>query len=315
MRIFEHPSGALLMFLGLIVSNISFATNGYFPHGVGTSNKAMAGAGMALPEEAISIVNNPAVAAFLDDRMDVGVSLFMPNRNYATFFGGNDGQNDAFSIGLVDIDSDNDLFVVPEVARIKQIQNDTAFAWAFYMRNGMSTSYKGGSASFDPDGDGPLDVVNLPGTYGDGTAGLELSQAYVDITWAKMLGDKTSFGISAVLAAQSLQVKGVGGFSKYTETFAASQGTELPGKLTGNGSDVHYGAGLKVGLHRLLGEHFSFGIMYQSEINIGPSTDYADLLSGSGDIDIPAWFRMGISWQPAGPFSFSSTCNLSDIQP
>lgn len=305
MRIFEHPSGALLMLLGLIVSNISFATNGYFPHGVGTSNKAMAGAGMALPEEAISIVNNPAVAAFLDDRMDVGVSLFMPNRNYATFFGGNDGQNDAFSIGLVNIDSDNDLFVVPEVARIKQIQNDTAFAWAFYMRNGMSTSYKGGSASFDPDGDGPLDIVNLPGTYGDGTAGLELSQAYVDITWAKMLGDKTSFGISAVLAAQSLQVKGVGGFSKYTETFAASQGTELPGKLTGNGRDVNYGAGLKVGLHRLLGEHFSFGIMYQSKINIGPSTDYADLLSGSGDIDIPAWFRMGISWQPAGPFAFS----------
>jgi long-chain fatty acid transport protein len=297
--------GAFLLLLGLISNTICFASNGYFPHGTGTSNKAMAGAGMALPDAAISIVNNPAVAAFLDDRMDIGVSLFRPNRNYSVFDGENNGQNNAFSLGLADIDSDDDLFVIPEFARTRQIQNDAAFAWAFYMRGGMNTSYRGGSATFDPDGDGPLDVVTLPGTYGDGTAGFELSQAYVDITWAKMLGDKTSFGITAVLAAQSMKVKGLAGFSRYTETFAASDGAQLPAKLSGNGSDVNYGVGLKVGLHRLLGEYFSFGIMYQSEINIGASDDYADLLPGGGDINIPAWFRMGVSWQPTPSLAFS----------
>ena len=305
MQIFERLPGVFLVLAGLLLSNLSFATNGYFPHGVGTSNKAMAGAGMALPEQAISVVNNPAVAAFLDDRMDVGLSLFMPNRNYSTFYGGNNGQNNAFSLGLVDIDSDEDLFVIPEIARTRQLQNDTAFAWAFYMRRGISTSYTGGYAAFDPDGDGPLGVVALAGTYGDGTAGLELSQALIDITWAKKLGDKTSFGISAVLAAQGLEASGMGGFSKYTETFATSNGTELPDRLSGNGRDINYGVGLKVGLHRLLGEHFSFGIMYQSEINIGSSGDYADLLAGGGDLDIPAWFRMGVTWQPIERFSFS----------
>jgi long-chain fatty acid transport protein len=305
MQIFRYPSGILLMLACLLFSNISHATNGYFPHGTGTSNKAMAGAGMALPEEAISIVNNPAVAAFLDDRMDVGLSFFMPDRNYSTLFGGNNGRYNSFSIGSADIDSDDDLFVIPEVARTRQLQNNSAFAWAFYMRSGMSTSYKGGYATFDPDGDGPLDIMTLPGTYGDGTTGLELSQAYVDITWAKKLGEKTSFGISAVLAAQSLKARGVGGFSKYTETFAASDGAELPDKLSGNGRDVNYGLGLKVGLHRLFGEHFSFGVMYQSEINIGSSGDYADLLAGGGDIDIPAWFRMGLTWRPLDRFSFS----------
>jgi long-chain fatty acid transport protein len=305
MQIFMRPSSIFLALVGLLVSNISFATNGYFPHGVGTSNKAMAGAGMALPEEAISIVNNPAVAAFLDDRMDVGVSLFMPNRNYSTFYGYNNGHNNAFSIGQADIDSENDMFVIPEVARTRSLKNDTAFAWAFYMRSGMSTSYKGGYAAFDPDGDGPLDVVTLPGTYGDGTAGLELSQAFADITWARKLGENTSFGVSAVLAAQSLKARGIGGFAKYTETFAASSGAEFPDKLTGNGRDVNYGAGLKLGLHHLFGEHFSFGIMYQSEINISSSGDYADLLAGGGDLDIPAWFRMGVTWQPVDRFSFS----------
>ena len=190
MRIFGHPMGAFLLLLGLISNTICFASNGYFPHGTGTRNKAMAGAGMALPDAAISIVNNPAVAAFLDDRMDIGVSLFRPNRNYSVFDGENDRPNNAFSLGLADIDSDDDLFVIPEFARTRQIQNDAAFAWAFDMRSGMSTSYRGGSATFDPDGDGPLDVVTLPGTYGDGTAGFELSQAYVDITWAKMLATR-----------------------------------------------------------------------------------------------------------------------------
>jgi len=151
----KYPLGIVFVLACVLACNDSFATNGYFSHGIGTSNKAMAGAGMALPEEAISIVNNPAVAAFLDDRMDVGVSVFMPNRNYSTFFGGNNGHNNAFSFGHVDIDSDSDLFVIPEVARTRQLQNNSAFAWAFYMHSGMSTSYKGGYASFDPDGDGP----------------------------------------------------------------------------------------------------------------------------------------------------------------
>ena len=92
------------------------------------------------------------------------------------------------------------------------------------MRGGIGTSIPGGSATFDPDAGGPLGVSTFPGTYGDGTASLELSQALVDLTWAKKFGDKVSFGISAVLAAQSLEVKGLGGFARYTETFAASAG-------------------------------------------------------------------------------------------
>lgn len=306
MQQFLRLSSSSLFMLGcLILSQAAFATNGYFPHGIGAKNKSMAGAGMAMPEEAISIVNNPAVAAFLDDRMDIGISVFLPNRNYSTFYDGSNGANGAFSIGLVNIDSDNDLFVLPEVAGIRQLQNNSAFAWAFYTRGGMSTSLKGGYATFDPDGSGPLGIETLAGTYGDGNTGFELSQAFFDITWAKKFGEKTSFGISAVLAAQSLKVKGVGGFSKYTETFAASNGSQVPVNLSGNGRDINYGAGLKVGLHQILGEHFILGVMYQSEIDIGSSGEYADLLAGGGDLNIPAWFRMGLTWKPIERFSFS----------
>ena len=37
-----------------------FATNGYFAHGYGTKNKALAGAGVALPQDAMIAATNPA---------------------------------------------------------------------------------------------------------------------------------------------------------------------------------------------------------------------------------------------------------------
>lgn len=173
---------------------------------------------------AISIVNNPAVAVFLDDRTDVGLAIFQPRRNFTTFFEGSGGENNTFTFDVTSTDSDKDLYFTPEVARTSQLQNDLAFAWAFYMRTGIGTSFKGFSAAFDADGDGPLGPARLPGVYGDGDFAMELSQAYVDITWAKKWGEKTSFGISAVLAAQSVKVRGAGGLARYTETFAASDG-------------------------------------------------------------------------------------------
>jgi long-chain fatty acid transport protein len=269
MQPFRQPVSSFLIIIGLSLSQALYATNGFFPHGIGTKNKSMAGAGMALPEDAISIVNNPAVAAFLENRMDIGLTAFMPNRNYTILFGGNNGWFNSFSIGPQSLDSNKDLYLGPEIAQTRKLQNNSAFAWAFYMRNGMGASYRGGSATFDPDGDGPLGITTLPGTYGDGTASLELMQGFVDISWAKRWDDQMSFGISAVLAAQSLEVTGAGDLARYTKTFADSNGTQAPDKLSGNGRDVNYGVGLKLGLHRLLGDHLTAGIMYQARSSSG----------------------------------------------
>ncbi len=50
----------------LVVPVISGATNGYFSHGTGIKNKAMAGA------------TNPAGMAFVGNRFDIGATLFFP---------------------------------------------------------------------------------------------------------------------------------------------------------------------------------------------------------------------------------------------
>ncbi|MGD9020818.1 MAG: outer membrane protein transport protein [Lysobacterales bacterium] len=292
-------------FTCLLTGAAAVATNGYFPHGVGTANKAMAGAGMAMPEDAISIVLNPASAALLDEQMDAGLSLFMPRRNYTTLFGGLNGRNQAFSFDNVNIDSDEELFLAPELAGVHRLPGGSALAWAAYIRNGLATSYKGGGATFDPDGDGPLGITSLPGTFGDGTTSFELTQALIDVAWAKRLGAATSVGVSAVLAAQSIEARGFGGLAKYTEAFATGGGAAMPEKLSGNGKDTRYGFGLKAGLHRQLGEHFGLAASYQSRIYMAGHSDYADLLANGGDLDIPARAQLGLTWKPSERFSLS----------
>jgi long-chain fatty acid transport protein len=71
-------AAGLWLILGLGLAGNVFATNGYFMHGMGTKNKARAGSGIALPEEAVATVNNPASAIWVGDRMEVGLALFRP---------------------------------------------------------------------------------------------------------------------------------------------------------------------------------------------------------------------------------------------
>jgi len=305
MHIRTRSASVIILLSGLLGGQMAVATNGYMPHGVGAKNKAMAGAGMAMPEDAMSIVSNPAAAVLVKNRMDAGVSLFMPRRNYTTLFGGNDGRDGSFSFDNVNLDSGDDLFINPEIAGAHALDDDSALAWALYTRNGLASSFKDGAASFDPDGEGPLEIGAYPGTYGDGPLDFELSQMYLDISWAKRLGNNTSIGVSGVLARQSLAVKGMGGLAKYTKTAAASDGAMLPDNLSGNGQDAGYGLGLKLGLHHQLGDQFSLAASYQSEIDTGSFSDYSDLIATGGDLDIPAWAKLGVTWQPTDAFSFS----------
>ena len=67
----------------LLSAGQASATNGYFTHGIGTHNKALAGAGTASPEQAIDAATNPAAGVFVGDRLDVGLAIFSPRREFS----------------------------------------------------------------------------------------------------------------------------------------------------------------------------------------------------------------------------------------
>ena len=288
-------TGLALVF-GLCMVGNAFATNGYFTHGTGTKTKSMAGGGIALPEDAIDVVNNPAVVTEVGDQLIFGAALFSPNRKYSTTESQLNGQFGAFTIGPNTIDSDSNYFVIPHIAKSWQLENDSAWALSFYGRGGMNTDWNGGTATFDPDGPGPAPVMTLPGTYGDGDTYMNFSQAFLDLTWGKKFDNGVSFGASAVFAAQMFELEGVGTFAGFTRTFAASGGTQMPTALSNNGSDWAYGAGLKLGVHAPLSDRVSVGLMYQSKLWMTEFDDYADLFAEQGDMDIPANLKAGLTF-------------------
>jgi long-chain fatty acid transport protein len=297
---------AVLLFgLGFGLAGSAFATNGYFTHGTGTKNKARAGSGIALPEEAASAVNNPATAVLVGNRMEVGLALFRPRSSYFSSESNRNGQFGSFTIGPNEIDAEDQSLLIPYFARSWQLQNESAFALALYGQAGINTEYRGGTATFDPDRGGPGPIVTRPGSLGDGDVKWKLYQALMDISYARQLGERTSLGVSAVLAAQTFKVSGIGTLAYLTETFAKSGGTEMPANLSANGQDKSYGAGLKFGLHFQWTPTLGFGLMYQSKIYMSKFKDYSDLFAGGGDFDIPADFKFGISWRALDPLVLS----------
>lgn len=297
-------AGALI--LSLAGAGPLWATNGFVPHGAGTKNKAMAGAGIALPEEAMAAANNPATALLVSGRVDAGIGLFMPKSNYFSSESDRNGRFGSFTIGPNQLDAADQNNLAPYFAACWRLGERSAFALALDVRSGIDTEYRGGTATFDPDGKGAEPVQTFPGTLGDGDVQWKSSQVLLDIAYARQFGERVSLGLSGVLAAQSFKVGGIGTLAPLTKTFAASGGAELPERLSGNGRDRSYGAGLKLGLHTQWSPRLAFGLAYQTRIRMGKLGDYADLLPHRGALDLPADLKAGLSWRVIEPLVVSA---------
>ncbi|MFT5482599.1 MAG: long-chain fatty acid transport protein [Halieaceae bacterium] len=287
---------AVVSFYALTISTGVFATNGYLTHGLGTKNKGMAGAGTASPSEAMSVANNPAAAVMLGSRFDTGLSIFSPARSYETSSSLIQGQFGSFTVGPDSSVSKNNFFPIPYAASVWELEGDRAWAAAFYGRGGMNTEFIGGTASFDPDGPGPGPTMTLPGAFGAGTLGVDLVQAFLDLTYSGKT-DSLNWGVTAVLAIQSFEARGVANFAGFTETFALSGGTQSPANLSNNGHEYSYGYGFKAGVIWEASDTLNLGLSYQTKTKMTDLDDYADLFAEGGGFDIPASARVGISWR------------------
>ncbi len=283
----------------MLVASAAFATNGYLTHGVGTKNKALAGAGTALPQDAMDIANNPAGAAVVGRHREIGLSFFSPMRDYSSSESGLDGTMGAFTIGPNSLSSKNELFFIPSVAYTWVLSDQNTLALALYGRGGMNTQWEGGTATFDPDGPGPAPVDTFEGTFGNGTAGVDLSQAFFNLSFGRStLNEKFSWGVSAIGAVQVFSAEGISSFAGFTETFAASGGMQMPDSLSNNGNDISYGGGVAVGILWQPVAEFSIGARYTSKMYMTKFDDYSDLFADSGSFDIPANASIGIAYTP-----------------
>ena len=275
---------------GVLIGPSAFATNRYFGHGYSTAEKGLAGAGVAHSQDAMSVANNPAGIAGLGERMDVGAALFSPKRSY-TVTGAPSNAFDpttgapTFSIGPGTVDSNMELFLIPHFAYNWKLDSDSSAAIAFYGNGGMNTNYKGGSATYF---DGVSAFQTTPGTYGAGTAGVDLKQLFVNVSYATKLNSDHSVGASLIFAYQTFEAKGLANFSPFSSS---------PANLTGNDADSSTGFGAKLGWQGKVTPDVTLGASYQSKISMGEFDDYAGLYAEAGDFDIPATASIGLAWK------------------
>ena len=292
------------MMAPLVFAGAAQATNGYFTAGAGTQSEGLAGAGSADPHEVMIIATNPAGLAYVGARTEAGIGLFSPDRSYSTSPSLANGQGGAFTIGPNDITSGDKLFPMPYVAAGWQLDAQDYFGAAFYARGGMNTVWHGGTATFAPGPGAP--VTTFPGTYGAGTAGVDLMQAFINLSVAHATIDRqVSVGASAIIAAQRFVVRGLANFAPYTQTFAASGGTVMPTALSNAGANMSYGAGASLGVEWHPNPQFGAALAYTSQIYMSKFKKYSDLFAGDGGFNIPANATAGVTFKPVPPVALS----------
>jgi long-chain fatty acid transport protein len=234
----------------------------------------MGGAGVALAQDGFAGANNPAQSAFAGNRYDVGVDLFMPEREMERV-GGN---------LPVQSKSGSQYFLIPEFGYNNVINDQLSMGLTVYGNGGMNTDYAGGS--IDCSGGGGAPSANA--LCGVGDLGVDLMQLIIAPTLAFKLNAKHSVGVSPLIVYQTFKAEGLQGFS------------QMPGgsSLASNiGKDNSSGLGIRFGYLGRLNDQLSIGASYSPEINMSRFKKYEGLFAEQGDFDIPANYTLGMAFQ------------------
>jgi long-chain fatty acid transport protein len=253
------------------------ATNGYFSHGYGVKSKGMAGAGVALAQDAFAGANNPAQSAFAGNRYDVGVDLFMPEREMSRTFG---------PMTLHKAKSEEERFWIPEFGINQSINSNLAMGLTIYGNGGMNTTYPSqpalcvfGSSQMTPGSNAMC---------GQGRLGVNLEQLIVAPTVAYQLDAQHSVGLSPLLVYQTFKAYGLQAFSPMTPS-------QSPQHLSDQGKDSSSGLGVRLGYLGRLNDMVSLGASYSPKINMSKFSAYKELFAEGGDFDIPANYTLGLA--------------------
>lgn len=269
----------------------AFATNGYFAHGYGMKGSGMGGVATAMTHDTFGGANNPATMVWVGNSMDIGATLFNPERS-ASRSGAADTTMNSGTINSGSTD-----FLVPEFGYNRMLDPNMSFGVTVYGNGGMNTNYPGGQLPFggtcgNGGGTGFNPVQTAGSTYnilcGSGRLGVDLMQLIVAPTLSYKLNKDHSVGVSPLLAYQRFKAEGIQSFTGFSAN---------PTKLTNNGYDTSTGGGLRIGWYGRMSDTVSLGAAYSSKIAMGKFNKYAGLFAEQGGFDIPSNYNLGVAFK------------------
>jgi long-chain fatty acid transport protein len=264
-------AGSLLGVLG-----VAQATNGYSPTGFGTANKGLAGAGVALPQDAMAGATNPAGNFFVGDRVDLGAAIFAPDRGFTA--DDNAAPPPVPSIPPGDYDSRNDYFLIPHFGWNKQIDEFSTIGVLVGANGGMNTEY----------GDDVWRNFNNPAGTASSPTGVDFAQLFLGVPYARKLNERHTVGIMPIIAVQRFKAEGLEPFQAFSVN---------PDKVTNNGHDYSYGYGVRIGWLGQMTDRLALGASAQSRLYMTEFDDYKGLFAEGGDFDVPPTVTAGLSFK------------------
>ena len=200
----KRTSQITILGLTALAAASAQATDGYFDYGYGTKAKGIGGAGVAFPQDSLAPASNPAGAAFLDNRFDIGVTYFQPDRSSS--FGPNKFDGNA-----------TDQFYIPEIGFKHSLTTNVDFALAVYGNGGMNTDY------------------TTP-VFGTSRWGIDFSQLFVAPTLSYKLNENHAIGLAPIVAYQRFRAYGLENFgvgnNSYDNSYGGGVRIGYTGKLT-----------------------------------------------------------------------------------
>lgn len=261
---------ALFITAGTFSTQNANATDGYFGVGYGAQNKGVAGAGIAWYKNSL-INGNPAGHVFLGKQYQVGVGFFNPNREY-TVTGNPSGMDGTFGLMPGTVESDSKLFLMPSMGANWMINEKSSFSATVFGNGGMNTDY-------------PTQTFY---DQSSSTTGVDLAQMFLGLTYSRKIAENHSFGVTALLAYQYFEAKGLAAFGGMS-----SDAT----KLTGNGHDNGFGYGVRFGYMGEIAKGLHLGASYQTMLYMSEFDDYAGLFAEQGDFNIPSTWTVGLAYE------------------
>lgn len=261
--VLHHTVLASLLLGGL--STAAHATNGYLSHGYGVNAQAVAGVGIALPQDGLTTATNPAGIAYVGNRLDLGLNFFTPSR-------GAQIKGNAF-IPDGDYNADGRKhFFIPEFGYSRQLDATTSVGLALYGNGGMNTQY---------------DRNPFANLGAQGHAGVNLEQLFLSPSVAYRITPDHTVGAALNLAYQRFSAQGIGPFAG---------ASVFPDHVSDQGTDTSTGAGIRLGWIGQIAPAWRVGATWSSRIT-GKFDKYKGLFADGGSFDIPANYGLGLSYQ------------------
>lgn len=281
MRKISMTKTALLSATAVCVCSLlagpAFATEGYFMPGYSAPQKGMAGAGIAHPEDAMTLASNPAGLTFVGEELEIDAAVFAPDRKY-TATGPGFVAPGGMSSGSVA--SRNKFFLMPAIAYSHPIDEHSSWGVALYGNGGMNTDYPDVANASCPTG--------YSGIFCGGKTGVNLSQMFVSAGYAWKSGN-LSLGIAPTFALQMFSAEGLGLYGMYGLSSDAT-------RLTNRGVSYSAGGGLKAGLIYSLMPDLRFAVSAATPMWMTKFPKYKGLFAEQGGFDIPATITTGLAW-------------------